>query len=72
MEHVRNIGKTLSLRRSSSANQNAAGAVKYHSSEPPPQLSLSNVETRLNMHQYNGLFEPDKQHGAATEDAIGE
>jgi hypothetical protein len=40
----------------------------------PPQISLSNVETGLNMHQYNGLFEstiPEKQNGASLDDSMG-
>ncbi|PGH26803.1 hypothetical protein AJ80_01569 [Polytolypa hystricis UAMH7299] len=47
---------------------NSTTVVK-HDTEPP-QLSLSDVETRLNMHQVNGLFEaaysattPEKQNG---------
>ncbi|KAL1954685.1 hypothetical protein VTO42DRAFT_789 [Malbranchea cinnamomea] len=41
--------------------------------ERPPQISLSDVETRLDMHQYNGLFEApalDKQNGATQEHTI--
>lgn len=35
-----------------------------------PRVNLPHVETRLNMHQYNGLFEvssPEPQNGSANE-----
>ncbi|KAL2003919.1 hypothetical protein VTN02DRAFT_1615 [Thermoascus thermophilus] len=39
-------------------------------SEDAPRVNLPHVETRLNMHQYNGLFEvssPERQNGSANE-----
>lgn len=40
-----------------------------------PRVNLPHVETRLNMHQYNGLFEvasPERQNGSTDEPSAGE
>lgn len=39
-----------------------------------PRVNLPHVETRLNMHQYNGLFEastPERQNGSVLEPSLG-
>ncbi|EGC44726.1 conserved hypothetical protein [Histoplasma capsulatum var. duboisii H88] len=58
IERVRLVRTKLSFSRDSSANHSPPPPVVVAQlAAEPPQIHLPDVETRLNMHQFNGLFE---------------
>ncbi|WEW58406.1 mother-specific HO expression [Emydomyces testavorans] len=63
MDHVRLVKNILSVR---SVPADVPLVATNRPAEAPPQVSLTSIEPRLNMHQYNGLFDtaistPEKQ-----------
>ncbi|KAI2009202.1 mother-specific HO expression [Ophidiomyces ophidiicola] len=70
MDHIRVVREALSTRRASPDSGLLAATPITES--PPPQVSLTNVEPRLNMHQYNGFFDsatstPEKEASIVAE-----
>ena len=73
MEPVQ-IFKNMFNPRKVAAAANSTVVIVKPTTDPPPQIALSDVETRLNMHQYNGLFETsnaDKPNGAKSDNSSG-
>jgi hypothetical protein len=70
MERVKMIKNVLA-----SCRVSADQTVIDQPSADVPQISLTDVETRLDMHQYSGLFEvstPEKQNGVPPKSSSGE
>ncbi|KAI1972356.1 mother-specific HO expression [Ophidiomyces ophidiicola] len=75
MDHIRVVREALSTRRASPDSGLLAATPITES--PPPQVSLTNVEPRLNMHQYNGFFDsatstPEKEASIVAEDVVSQ
>ncbi|EER29726.1 hypothetical protein CPC735_074080 [Coccidioides posadasii C735 delta SOWgp] len=71
MDHVRMVKNLFGIRRVSTDARLVATTCL---AESPPQVSLTTIEPRLNMHQYNGLFDttnaPSERHASTVTDNI--
>ncbi|EEH17607.2 hypothetical protein PABG_00170 [Paracoccidioides brasiliensis Pb03] len=57
MDRVKLVKNKFGFRKIPSANSSPLPVVVKHSAAEAPQIRLADVETQLNMHQFNGLFE---------------
>lgn len=73
MEPVQIFKNMFNSRKVATAANSTVVIVKPDT-DPPPQIALSDVETRLNMHQHNGLFDTsssDRTNGVKPESSSG-
>ncbi|KGQ01356.1 hypothetical protein PAAG_11934 [Paracoccidioides lutzii Pb01] len=57
MDRVKLVKNKFGFRKIPSANSSPLPVVVKHSAAEAPQIRLADVETQLNMHQFNGFFE---------------